>query len=128
MTLNKLLVLAVLAVGLSGCTQTRYLPVETVRDRWHTSFIADTMTIKDSIVIDRAGDTIRETRWRDRWHTSVIRDTIASTDTIREPYPVEVPTTLSPWERAKIDFGGYALAAIALTAAFLIGKIVLRLR
>lgn len=107
---------------LSSCTQARYLPAESIRDRWHTSFITDTVTIKDSVVIDRAGDTIRETRWRDRWRTSIVRDTVASTDTIRVPYPVEVPAKLTAWEHVKVSIGGWAIAVVLFVVVRLLLK------
>lgn len=110
----KVLFCVVTLLALNSCTQTRYLPVETVHDRWHTSFITDTVTIKDSVVIDRAGDTIRETRWHDRWRTSIVRDTVASTDTIRVPYPMEVPAKLTAWEHVKVSIGGWAIIVVVI--------------
>lgn len=101
--------LCAVLLALAGCTSTRYVPVETVRDRYHTLHATDTLLLHDSVVIDRAGDTIRELRWRDRWHKSVVHDTIAACDTIREPYPVEVPAKLTAWEHIKVSLGGWAL-------------------
>lgn len=89
-----------------------------MRDRRHTLTLADTLFVRDSIVIEHNGDTVRETRWRDRWHSSVVHDTIASCDTIREPYPVEVPAKLTAWERVKVSLGGWAMLAIVVIIAF----------
>lgn len=111
----------IILLTLVGCKSVEYVPVETVRDHWHTLTQADTLIILDSIVIDRAGDTIRELRWRDRWHRSVVHDTVATCDTIREPYPVAVPAKLTVWEQAKVSIGGWA---IILLVAFITLKII----
>lgn len=96
-------------LALCGCKSVEYIPFETVRDRYHTLHDSDTLLLHDSVVIDRAGDTIRELRWRDRWHITVVHDTVATCDTIREPYQVEVPAKLTAWEHIKVSLGGWAL-------------------
>lgn len=119
LTLAALIALLTLA----GCKSVEYVPVESVRDHYHAIHTTDTMLLHDSVVIDRAGDTIRETRWRDRWRVSVQRDTLRLTDTIREPYPVEVPAELSKWERTKVDYGGWAIGIVIFVIIGLIMKI-----
>ena len=50
---------------------------------------------------------------------SVRTDTIIKTDSVRIPYPVE--RGLSAWQKAKMDFGGIAMAATAVCViAFLV--------
>lgn len=115
-----------LILTLCGCSSTVYVPVETVRDRWHSSYTTDTVRVRDSVVFDRAGDTIRELRWRDRWRTSIIRDTVSSTDTIRVPLPVE--RELSRWEQAKMDFGGAAIGGIAVVACIAVVWLIRKFR
>lgn len=126
--IEKILVAMVALAALCGCNSARYVPVETVRDRWHTAFVTDTVEIHDSTVIDRAGDTVRELRWRDRWRVSIVRDTVCSADTIREPYPVEVPAKLTPWERMKVNIGGWAIAATVIYILMLIVRIIVRMK
>lgn len=101
-------------VLLSGCRTTKYVPVESVRDRYNAIHTTDTLLIRDSVVIARSGDTIKEERWRDRWHKITLTDTLWQNDTIREPYAVEVPAKLTRWERLKIDYGGWGFAAILM--------------
>lgn len=114
-------VIAVVALWLlCSCTSTKYIPVETVRDRYHTVHSTDTVTITDSVVIDRAGDTIREWRWRDRWHSRTVHDTVCLRDTIRQPYPVEVPAKLTTWERLKVEVGGWAMLILSVTIGLIL--------
>lgn len=105
-------------LALSGCKSVEYVPVESVRERRAVEHTTDTLLLHDSVVIDRAGDTIRERVWRDRWHKITLTDTLLLCDTIREPYPVEVPKPLTPWQRTKQALGGYALILLTLLVLF----------
>lgn len=106
----EFVLLAAATLGLlCGCTSTKYIPVETVHDRYHAVYTVDTIAIRDSIIINRSGDTIREMRWRDRWRLRTLRDTILVGDTIYRSYPIEVPARLSTWQRLKVDLGGWAI-------------------
>lgn len=122
------IVLLILAVAAAACTTTKYIPVESVRERYAATARADTLIARDSIVIEHAGDTIRETRWRERWRTSVYRDTLRLTDTIKEPYAVEVTAKLSRWERTKQDWGGVAMGCLAALAMGTAARMVWRLK
>lgn len=102
---------------LSSCKPVKYFPIESVRDVYHTAMRSDTVVQRDSIVITHAGDTVRELRWRDRWHIRWLSDTVVASDTIREPYPVEVPAKLTTWERIKVDWGGWAMFALLIFLA-----------
>ena len=72
-----------LLVSLCGCTTTKYVPVETVRTEY-----------RDHDVERLVADTVHDTRF-----VFVKGD------------PVERP--LSRWEQTKMDFGGFALGALA---------------
>ncbi|MCM1310829.1 MAG: hypothetical protein NC301_07390 [Bacteroides sp.] len=102
-------------IFLSSCRTIEYVPVENSHDFYHTLHSSDTLLVRDSVIIDRAGDTIRELRWRDRWRVSVVRDTVMQTDTITQVVNREVPAKLTPWQRVKLSLGGWALLALAFT-------------
>ncbi len=105
-----------------GCTTTKYIPVETVRDVYHNT----TDTIRDSIshtvYVNRyvKGDTVYNDRieylYKDRWkvHDSIViqRDSI--------PYPVEVikevEIPVTPWYNYLI------IGCLCLTILFSIFK------
>lgn len=102
----------------AGCKSVEYVPVETVRDYYRTVFVGDTVYQRDSVIINHVGDTVREEHWRDRWHRSVVTDTVRINDTIREPYPVEVPVEvareLTAWAHVKQEVGGLAIGGVLL--------------
>lgn len=125
---RPLLLLAV-ALTLSACTTTRYIPAETVRTEYrdHVTHSIDTVADRQLVYIN--GDTILV--YRDRWRTRLLHDTIhiATHDTIREPYAVPVPAKLSVWERTKLNLGGYAITlATALLLLLLLLAAPLRLK
>lgn len=105
-----------LLLMLTGCTSTRYVPVERVRTEWRDREVERvvTDTVRDSRVVLVKGDTVVDVR--DRWHRSTVtvHDTVSveRTDTVSVPYPVE--RQLSRWEQTKMDFGGVALGALAI--------------
>ena len=115
--------IAVLAVMCLGCKSVQYVPVETVRtDTCYVNKIrTDSVYVRDSVVVERGGDTIKVTAWRWRERYVVQRDTIyrSKTDSIAVPYPVE--RELSRWEKTKQDIGGIAIGAfIAVVSAVVI--------
>ena len=121
-------IVAALITLLTGCTTTKYVPVEKVRTDTvlQTTMRHDSIYLRDSIY---ATDFVRgDTVWsiRDRWHTQYVErkvhDTtyVATHDTIPQPYPVEVIKTveksMSWWQRLRMDAGNIALALLAFAA------------
>lgn len=116
----------IIALIFCGCTTTKYIPVETVRDVYHNT----TDTIRDSIshtvYVNRyiKGDTVYNDRveylYKDRWkvHDSIViqRDTI--------PYPVEVikevEIPVTPWHNYLI-IGGLSLTVLYLLFKKILG-------
>lgn len=86
--------------GIWSCRSVRYVPVETVRS--DTVYInrvkLDSVYVMDSVFIDKAGDTIREWRYRYIYKYKDRIDTVyvAKTDSIQVPYPVEVVEYKTP--------------------------------
>lgn len=119
---NAILCLSVILMSMlitaivSGCTTTKYVPVEKVKteykDREVEKLITD--TVRDTRFVWIKGDTILDIREKERIKRVEIHDTcyIEQTNTIREPYPVE--RELSKWEKVKMDFGGMAIGGIAI--------------
>ena len=116
----------IIALIFCGCTTTRCIPVETVRDVYHNT----TDTIRDSIshtvYVNQyvKGDTIYNDRveylYKDRWrvHDSIViqRDSI--------PYPVEVikevEKPVTPWQNYLI-IGGLSLIVLYLLFKKILG-------
>lgn len=121
------MVLALLLSSLfSGCTTTKYVPIETIRtDTVYQSKIKrDSVRVHDSVYVKewQKGDTVF--RDRDRWHTEYVdrevHDTLyqSRVDSVAVPYPVE--KELSWWARKKIEFGELAMIIMAGLLCFVV--------
>ena len=117
----------IIALIFCGCTTTRYIPVETVRDVYHNT----TDTIRDSIshtvYVNQyvKGDTIYNDRveylYKDRWRVRdsivILRDSVA--------YPVEV----IKYVKKGFSLWQYLLIGIAfLISAFKLSKLIAKIR
>ena len=100
----------------SGCTNTKYVPIESVRTEYKDKIrdVHTTDSIVDTRFVYVKGDTVFGYRDRTKWRDRIIHDTctIIKSDSIPMPYPVE--RELSRWEQAKMDFGGMALGAVVV--------------
>ena len=123
-----------LGVGLSGCSRTVYVPVETVRTDTVLRFSvsSDTTWLRDSIHVEihEKADTVFVTKYKEhvRWRDKVMTDTVYATrtDSVAVPYPVE--RKLSRWEQARLDFGGAAIIAVLAVVVFFFGKLAYKAR
>ena len=112
----------------SGCTTTKYVPIETIRtDTVYQSKIKrDSVRVHDSVYVKewQKGDTVF--RDRDRWHTEYVdrevHDTLyqSRVDSVAVPYPVE--KELSWWAQKKIEFGELAMIIMAGLLCFVVIK------
>lgn len=112
----------IIALIFCGCTTTKYIPVETVRDVYHNTTDTIRDSIRHTVYVNQysKGDTVYNDRieylYKDRWkvHDSIViqRDSI--------PYPVEVikevEIPVTPWHNYLI------IGCLCLTILFLIFK------
>ena len=125
--MRKLVFIAAAAAVACGCTKRVYVPLErvnVVRDTFHSSSrLADTLILRDSVVLDRSGDTVRERTVRERWRLRSVHDTVRSTvrDTVVEPRIVEVEK-----EKPRSLRGRISEAAGRMSAGVLLGAVLLR--
>lgn len=93
-----LLFLAVLAA--TSCTRHVYVPVETTKsDTVYLNRVQlDSIYMRDSVLIEKSGDTIREFQYKYIYRFKDRIDTlyISKTDSIQVPYPVEVVKYKTP--------------------------------
>lgn len=93
-----LLFLAVLAE--TSCTKHVYVPVETTKsDTVYMNRVQlDSIYMRDSVFIEKSGDTIREFQYKYIYRFKDRIDTlyISKTDSIQVPYPVEVVKYKTP--------------------------------
>lgn len=101
--------------AICSCRSVRYVPVETVRsDTVYLNRVKlDSVYVRDSVFIDRAGDTIRELRYRYIYKYKDRIDTVyvAKTDSVQVPYPVEVVEYKTP-QWCWWTLGGVALLLV----------------
>jgi uncharacterized integral membrane protein len=104
-----------LMLAFSGCTTTRYVPVEhhTTDTVYQSKLHRDSIYLHDSIRVSEKGDTIRIEHWRTKSISKEVHDTLyqAKHDTIPQPYPVE---KLVPRERSKVEWGLIIVGIVAL--------------
>lgn len=119
-----LLLMVLLLFIFYGCTTTRYVPV--IEHRTDTVQITkqqrDSIWLHDSIYMHeyQKGDTCYILR--DRWHTkyieSISHDTtyVSHTDTIPQPYPVEVEVEkkLTWWQRFRLSMANIILWSLLI--------------
>lgn len=130
-----LILVVMLALALTSCTKTVYVPTEHTVYNTDTVYEAvlrvDSVIQRDSVAVVQKGDTVLITRYRDRYRVKERTDTVykAKKDSVRvrEPYPVE--RELTKWEQTKMDFGGMAIGGlIAVVVSAVIVWIVKRKR
>lgn len=108
-----LLFLAVLAA--TSCTRHVYVPVETTKsDTVYLNRVQlDSIYMRDSVFIEKSGDTIREFQYKYIYRFKDRTDTLylSKTDSIQVPYPVEVVKYKTPqWCRWAL--GGIVLLLV----------------
>lgn len=93
-----LLFLAILAA--TSCTRHVYVPVDTTKsDTVYLNRVQlDSIYMRDSVFIEKSGDTIREFQYKYIYRFKDRTDTlyISKTDSIQVPYPVEVVKYKTP--------------------------------
>lgn len=129
---------------LGGCSRKVYVPVE--NEKWHTDTVTRYIHSTDSVTViervyesDTRYDSIapildslnRVIGW-DRYHFREVTkkdsreiqrlqslvDSLKSVkrDSVDRPVPYPVERELTKWERAKMDFGGFALGGLCAAA------------
>lgn len=143
------IIVALFLGALSGCKNTQYVPVETVR----TEYLHSTDTVKEKDSTYREKETIiREAdsamiaklglKLKDNERAILIlqkelekqinskseskTDTVIKTDSVQVPYPVE--KQLTKWQQVCIDYGKLTMGATVLLVIFIIIWIVRRFR
>ena len=127
-SLVGIIIWVILSLLLSGCTTTKYIPVETIKTDtvYQAKIKRDSVYLHDSVYVKewQKGDTIF--RYRDRWHTKYVEKEVHDTlyqsrvDSIAVPYPVEKELTW--WQAKKIEFGELSMLIMAGLLCFVVIK------
>lgn len=118
-----IMVLAGLALG--SC-KTKYVSVPEIHTEYitmvDTTVIMDSVYQRDSVYVERKGDTlyVNKTLYRDRYHNiyKVKKDTVVKRDSVNVAYPVEKEMSRS--ERLFVAMGKF-FAALVIALLFVIG-------
>lgn len=110
---------------LGGC-KTKYVSVPEIHTEYITSVdttvIKDSVYLRDSVYVERKGDTlyVNKTLYRDRYHNiyKVKKDTVVKRDSVYVAYPVEKEMSRS--ERLFVAMGKF-FAALVIALLFVIG-------
>lgn len=106
---------------LSGCktqeivrTEVVEVPRISIVEKHDT--IRDSISVKDSVIVQTKGDTIIRDRWRTetKWRDRI--KVVNSTDTVTQTIPVEtvkyVEKKLTPWQTTRLHFANVILILI----------------
>ena len=117
-----------LMLAFSGCTTTRYVPVEhhTTDTVYQSKLQRDSIWLHDSIHVSEKGDTIRIEKWHTRYIERLSHDTLYQSvrDSIPVPYEVmkEVPAKLSSVQTGLMVSGLFAILALILVVVYKLKK------
>jgi hypothetical protein len=112
-----------LMLAFSGCTTTRYVPVEhhTTDTVYQSKLQRDSIWLHDSIHVTERGDTIRIERWHTKYIEREVHDTLyqSKCDSIPIPYEVikEVPRQKTLMENIVFCAGIIAFMCVILFIA-----------
>ena len=119
-----IIILLTLAIWFSSCRSIRHIPIETVKHDsiYISKILHDSIYQRDSIYVDRKGDTVLIYKDRYLYKYKNLIDTmyISRTDSIQVPYPIE--KQLTKWQSMKLELGGWALGIIIVFILVLIGR------
>lgn len=107
-----------------------YVPIETVKHDsiYISKVLYDSIYQRDSIYVDRKGDTVLIYKDRYLYKYKNLIDTmyINRIDSIQIPYSVE--KQLTRWQSVKMELGGWIFGVIILFALFFVGWMVFRMK
>lgn len=113
-----------------SCRSVKYVPVETVKyDSIYINKVqVDSVYHRDSIYVVDKGDTVFLYKDRYIYKYKDRTDTlyVTNTNSIQVPYPVE--KELTKWQQFRMDFGGWAIAAVIIIVLIFFGRLVYKLK
>ena len=120
----------VLTSAIWSCKSIQYVPVETVKyDSIYINKVqVDSVYHRDSIYVVDKGDTVFLYKDRYIYKYKDRTDTlyVTNTDSVQVPYPVE--KELTKWQQFRMDFGGWAIAAVIIIVLIFFGRLVYKLK
>ena len=92
-----------------GCTKTVYIPVtNTITEiEYRDKLVMDSIYFSDSVLIERKGDTVFNTKIKYKYISKYVKDTVNILDSIYIEKPIEVVkevNRLTKWQRWRLNF------------------------
>ena len=104
----KKLILLIILFALFGCTKRIYIPVTTTitEIEYRDKLVRDSIYFSDSVLIERKGDTVFNTKIKYKYISKFIKDTVNIRDSIYIEKPIEVVkevNRLTKWQRWRLN-------------------------
>ena len=124
------LILFIILFALFGCTKRIYSPVTTTvtEIEYREKMIRDSVYFSDSVLIERKGDTVFNTKIKYKYISKLIKDTVNIRDSVYIEKPIEVVkevNRLTKWQRWRLNFLWVLMAGGVIYVIFKIKKTIL---
>ena len=105
----KKLILLIAILVMFGCTKRIYIPVTTTvtEIEYRDKLVRDSIYFSDSVLIEKKGDTVFNTKIKYRYINKLVRDTVNRFDSVYIEKPIEVikeVNRLTKWQRWRLNF------------------------
>ena len=105
----KRIILFFIVFAVFGCTKTVYIPVtNTITEiEYRDRLQHDSIYFFDSVLIERKGDTVFNTKIKYKYISKFIKDTVSIRDSVYIEKPIEVikeVNRLTKWQRWRLNF------------------------
>ena len=105
----KRIILFFIVFAFFGCTKRIYIPVTTTvtEIEYREKLVRDSVYFSDSVLIERKGDTVFNTKIKYKYISKFIKDTVSIRDSIYIEKPIEVVkevNRLTKWQRWRLNF------------------------
>ena len=124
------LILFIILFALFGCTKRIYIPVTTTvtEIEYRDKLVRDSVYFSDSVLIERKGDTVFNTKIKYKYISKLIKDTVNIRDSVYIEKPIEVVkevNRLTKWQRWRLNFLWVLMAGGVIYVIFKIKKTIL---
>ena len=105
----KKLIIFLAVFAIFGCTKRIYIPVTTTvtEIEYRDKLVRVSVYFSDSVLIERKGDTVFNTKIKYKYISKFIKDTVSIRDSIYIEKPIEVVkevNRLTKWQRWRLNF------------------------
>ena len=104
----KRIILFFIVFAFFGCTKRIYIPVTTTvtEIEYREKLVRDSIYFSDSVLIERKGDTVFNTKIKYKYISKFIKDTVNIRDSVYIEKPIEVVkevNRLTKWQRWRLN-------------------------